>query len=200
MLRLPAVLASRYRLATAHEVHSWSFGLVKTIRYAEAVGWEQRVSTLDDQRIFGPIRDFECACGKYWGSEFRGMICDWCGVKVTGREVRRRRFGHIELLTPIPHPLGDESELISAVPVLPAVFFESPEGKDLRSAYETLIQAAAAESGDDLISGMSHLIECLLPVVIMAHEWHLAESSVLARGLVVESRDEASESGPAAEF
>ncbi len=190
MLRLPAVLASRYRLATAHEVHSWSFGLVRTIRHPAAIRWEQRVGTLDDQRIFGPTRDLECACGKYWGAECRGMICDRCGVKVTVREERRRRFGHIELPISIPHPLGDESELVSAVPVLPAIFFESPAGKDLSRAYEGLIQAVTVESQTDIVAGLSRLIDCLLPVVTLAHEWDLTESSVLARGLVLESREE----------
>jgi hypothetical protein len=198
MLRLPAVLTSRYRLAAAREVHTWSFGQVKTIRRPAASGWEQCVGTLDDQRIFGPVRDFECACGKYWGADFRGMICDRCGVKVTVREERQRRFGHIDLPVSISHPLGDESELVAAVPVLPAVFFESSAGRDLGHAYEELVQAVTTESSADLVTDLRHLVDCLLPVVTLAHEWALAESLVLARGLVLESRDEPAERGATA--
>jgi hypothetical protein len=193
MLRLPVALASRYRLATAREVHSWSFGQVKALRRPAAGGWEQRVGTLDDQRIFGPIRDFECACGKYRGPAYRGMICDRCGVKVTLPEERRRRFGHIDLPASIPHPLGDESELVAAVPVLPAAFFESPAGIELGRVYEELTRAAIQESGTDLIAGLRRLVDCLLPVAVLAHEWALAESAALARGLVLEFRDEGAE-------
>jgi hypothetical protein len=199
MLRLPPVLNARYRLATSSEVHSWSFGLVKTVRRPPAISWEQCIGTLDDQGIFGPLRDFECACGKYWGAEYRGMICDRCGVKVTVREQRRRRFGHIELLDSIPHPLGDESDMVGAIPVLPAVFFESPAGRDLRRAYEDLIEAVTAESWTDIVAGLKYLVDYLLPVATLAHEWDLAESSILARGLILEIQNEGAESDFVAE-
>jgi DNA-directed RNA polymerase beta' subunit len=55
------------------------------------------------ERIFGPEKDWECACGKYRGMKYKGMICDRCGVKVTHSRVRRKRMGHIELAAPIVH-------------------------------------------------------------------------------------------------
>jgi hypothetical protein len=189
MLRLPPTLGTCYRLATPHEVHSWSFGAVKAVRRPDAVGWEQCVFTLDDQRIFGPLRDDQCLCGKYQGTRYRGMICDRCGVKVTTREERRTRFGHVDLPAPVPYPLGDESDLVAAVPVLPAAFRECPAGGGLANAYEELVQAAAAESRDDLAAGLRRLTDCLLPVLTLAHDWALPQSSVLARGLILESRN-----------
>jgi hypothetical protein len=191
MLRLPAVMAADYRLATAREVHSWSFGQVRAVRDPGATGWEERFGTLDDPRVFGPVRDFECACGRYRGAAHRNMICDRCGVKVTTRGERRRRFGHIDLPEPVPHPLGDGSELVGAVPVLPAAFFESPAGRALAGAYEELVRAAARQSADDLRIGLKGLVDCLLPAVVLAHEWAVAESPVLARGLVLETREAA---------
>src|SRR5262245_50451778 len=186
MLRLPELLAAHYRLATAREVHSWSFGLVNAVRRPGRVGWEQRLGTLDDERIFGPTRDMECACGKYRGPAYRGMICDRCGVKVTTPEVRRRRFGHIDLPSPVPHPLGDETDLVSAVPVLPGAFLESPAGGGMARTYEAMVEAAADESRAGLSAGLQRLVDCLLPAMVTVHEWGLAESPVLARGLMLE--------------
>ena len=55
------------------------------------------------ERIFGPERDWECSCGKYKGTKYKGIICDRCGVKVTHSRVRRKRMGHINLAAPIVH-------------------------------------------------------------------------------------------------
>jgi DNA-directed RNA polymerase beta' subunit len=55
------------------------------------------------ERIFGPERDWECACGKYKGTKYKGIICDRCGVKVTHSRVRRKRMGHINLAAPVVH-------------------------------------------------------------------------------------------------
>jgi len=56
------------------------------------------------ERIFGPTRDYECACGKYKGRKYERQVCERCGVEVTRSSVRRERMGHIELGTPIVHP------------------------------------------------------------------------------------------------
>ncbi len=191
MLRLPPALAAGYRLATAREVYARSFGSVKAVRRPDAVGWEQCVGTLDDQRAFGPLRDFCCACGKYEGTAHQGMICDRCGVKVTRSDERRRRFGHVDLPVAVPHPLGDESSAgwVTAVPVLPAAFRESAAGVELARAYEELVQAVVTESRAGLATGLRRLVDCLLPIATAAHEWDLAEAPVLAYGLVLERRE-----------
>src|SRR5262249_39107896 len=88
MTSLPPFLAARYRFATTHEIRSWSFGVVRSRRTPDTTDWREQRGTLDDRQIFGPLREFECACGKYRGQEYRGMICDRCGVKITSPAVR----------------------------------------------------------------------------------------------------------------
>ena len=81
----------------------WSFGEVKkpeTINYRT---YRPEKDGLFCERIFGPEKDWECACGKYRGMKYKGMICDRCGVKVTHSRVRRKRMGHIELAAPVVH-------------------------------------------------------------------------------------------------
>ncbi len=90
-------------LASPNDVRSWSFGEVRkpeTINYRT---YRPEKDGLFCERIFGPERDWECACGKYKGTKFKGIICDRCGVKVTHSRVRRKRMGHINLAAPCVH-------------------------------------------------------------------------------------------------
>src|SRR5205809_5135009 len=89
--------------ARPHDIRSWSFGEVKkpeTINYRT---YRPEKDGLFCERIFGPEKDWECACGKYRGMKYKGMVCDRCGVKVTHSRVRRKRMGHIELAAPVVH-------------------------------------------------------------------------------------------------
>ncbi|MCC6680863.1 MAG: DNA-directed RNA polymerase subunit beta' [Phycisphaeraceae bacterium] len=93
----------KINLASPNDIRSWSFGEVKkpeTINYRT---YRPEKDGLFCERIFGPERDYECACGKYKGTKFKGIICDRCGVKVTHSRVRRKRMGHINLAAPIVH-------------------------------------------------------------------------------------------------
>src|SRR6266567_1656164 len=95
--------AVRISLASPHDIRSWSFGEVKkpeTINYRT---YRPEKDGLFCERIFGPEKDWECACGKYRGMKYKGMICGRCGVKVTHSRVRRKRMGHIELAAPVVH-------------------------------------------------------------------------------------------------
>ena len=95
--------AVQIRLASPNDIRSWSFGEVKkpeTINYRT---YRPEKDGLFCERIFGPERDWECACGKYKGTKHKGIICDRCGVKVTHSRVRRKRMGHINLAAPIVH-------------------------------------------------------------------------------------------------
>src|SRR5271163_1947277 len=95
--------AVRISLASPGDIRSWSFGEVKkpeTINYRT---YRPEKDGLFCERIFGPEKDWECACGKYRGMKYKGMICDRCGVKVTHSRVRRKRMGHIELAAPVVH-------------------------------------------------------------------------------------------------
>ena len=90
-------------LAGPNDIRSWSFGEVRkpeTINYRT---YRPEKDGLFCERIFGPERDWECACGKYKGTKFKGIICDRCGVKVTHSRVRRKRMGHINLAAPAAH-------------------------------------------------------------------------------------------------
>lgn len=95
--------AVKISLARPHDIRSWSMGEVKkpeTINYRT---YRPEKDGLFCERIFGPEKDWECACGKYRGMKYKGMICDRCGVKVTHSRVRRKRMGHIELAAPVVH-------------------------------------------------------------------------------------------------
>ncbi len=90
-------------LASPNDIRSWSYGEVKkpeTINYRT---YRPEKDGLFCERIFGPERDYECACGKYRGTKYKGIICERCGVKVTHSRVRRKRFGHINLAAPTVH-------------------------------------------------------------------------------------------------
>ncbi len=91
------------RLASPEDVRKWSYGLVtkpETINYRTQ---KPEKDGLFCERIFGPVKDWECYCGKYKRVRFKGIVCDKCGVEVTLSRVRRERMGHIELAAPVAH-------------------------------------------------------------------------------------------------
>src|SRR5256885_14856501 len=95
--------AIRISLASPEKILSWSFGEVKkpeTINYRTS---KPERDGLFCAKIFGPIKDYECLCGKYKRLKHRGVICEKCGVEVTLAKVRRERMGHIELASPVAH-------------------------------------------------------------------------------------------------
>ena len=96
-------LSIRLKLASPDEILNWSFGEVikpETINYRTQ---RSEPEGLFSEKIFGPEKDFECYCGKYRKIRYKGIICDRCGVEVTRSIVRRERFGHIKLASPVSH-------------------------------------------------------------------------------------------------
>src|SRR6056297_2879840 len=94
---------TKITLASPERILSWSFGEIKkpeTINYRT---FKPERDGLFCARIFGPIKDYECLCGKYKRMKYRGIICEKCGVEVTLAKVRRERMGHIELASPVAH-------------------------------------------------------------------------------------------------
>ena len=90
-------------IASPERIRSWSYGEVKkpeTINYRT---FKPERDGFFCARIFGPIKDYECVCGKYKRMKYRGVICEKCGVEVTLSKVRRDRMGHIELASPVAH-------------------------------------------------------------------------------------------------
>src|SRR5579862_1889526 len=93
----------RIGIASPDEIRHWSYGEVKkpeTINYRT---FKPERDGLFCEKIFGPVKDWECHCGRYKKVKFKGIICDRCGVEVTRSKVRRERMGHIELAAPVCH-------------------------------------------------------------------------------------------------
>ena len=93
----------RISIASPEKILSWSYGEIKkpeTINYRT---FKPERDGLFCARIFGPIKDYECLCGKYKRMKYKGIICEKCSVEVTLSRVRRERMGHIELAAPVAH-------------------------------------------------------------------------------------------------
>jgi len=95
--------ALEIKIASPDTILSWSHGEIKkpeTINYRSL---KAEKDGLFDEKIFGPIKDYECYCGKYKRARYKGIVCDKCGVEVTHSRVRRERMGHIDLAAPVAH-------------------------------------------------------------------------------------------------
>jgi DNA-directed RNA polymerase subunit beta' len=95
--------AVRICLPSPEKIREWSHGEVKK---PETINYRTQKPEKDGlfcEKIFGPVRDWECHCGKYKRIRYRGIICDRCGVEVTQKSVRRERMGHIALAVPVVH-------------------------------------------------------------------------------------------------
>jgi DNA-directed RNA polymerase subunit beta' len=100
---IPDTGAISIQLASPEIIRSWSFGEVtkpETINYRT---FKPEKDGLFCEKIFGPVKNWECSCGKYKRIRYRGVVCDRCGVEVTHSKVRRERMGHIELAVPVVH-------------------------------------------------------------------------------------------------
>ena len=103
MLDVNKIKALKISIASSDKIREWSYGEVKkpeTINYRTL---RPERDGLFCEKIFGPTKDFECACGKYKRVKYKNIVCDRCGVEVTRSKVRRERMGHIELATPVSH-------------------------------------------------------------------------------------------------
>ncbi|BCW97633.1 MAG: DNA-directed RNA polymerase subunit beta' [Armatimonadota bacterium] len=93
----------RIGIASPDEIRSWSCGEVKKPETINYRSFKPERDGLFCEKIFGPVKDWECHCGRYKKVKFKGIVCDRCGVEVTRSKVRRERMGHIELATPVCH-------------------------------------------------------------------------------------------------
>ena len=157
-------------IASPDKIRSWSFGEVKkpeTINYRT---FKPERDGLFCSRIFGPVKDYECLCGKYKRMKYRGIICEKCGVEVTTSKARRERMGHIELAAPVAH-IWFLKSLPSRISILLDVtlkelekilYFEAyivtDPGMSPFSKYETLSEEqyykAVDEYGEDSFTAM----------------------------------------------
>lgn len=103
MLEARSTETMQITLASPEKIRDWSYGEVlkpETINYRTL---KPEKDGLFCEKIFGPQKDFECACGKFKRVRYKGVICDKCGVEVTRSKVRRERMGHVELAAPVSH-------------------------------------------------------------------------------------------------
>jgi len=98
------------KIASPEEILSWSYiegnKSYGEIIKAETINYRTQKPEkegLFSEQIFGPVKDYECSCGKYKGAHYKGIVCDRCGVTITRSFVRRERMGHIKLATPVVH-------------------------------------------------------------------------------------------------
>ena len=139
------IAALQLRVASPEKILSWSYGEVKkpeTINYRTL---KPERDGLFCAKIFGPIRDYECLCGKYKKMRYKGVVCEKCGVEVTTSKVRRNRMGHIDLIAPVAH-IWYVSSLPSRIGTLLGV-----KMKDLERVlyYEAYIVKSPGEASYD---------------------------------------------------
>ena len=174
-MKLPEPFDRDFRAATNSEIRSWSFGRITKQRVSQSASLDDAIGTLADQRIFGPSVANRCPCGKY-GSEYIGMICDICGVKVTHIGERRKRFGHVEFGSgSVNHPF-DSSVSIDCFPVIPATYLESQTGNQLCGYYEQLLSNPDA---------LMPLVEFLSKMAAASLEWNTEDASIFTRGIAL---------------
>ena len=185
---IPVSMQNNFRIAGTKDIRSWSYGALTARRHAGATFLDHVRGTLHDQRIFGPVRDYRCACGKFSGERYALMICDRCGVKITTRSSRSTRLGHIDFTSAVQHPLDAETEIL-CFPVVPADFIESIGGRQLPELYEELIESNQQNDVRHLSQIASAIVELLTPVVVMLHAWNISPAcKTLAHGIGLESR------------
>lgn len=97
------IASVKVRVASSEVIRNWSSGEVKKAETINYRTFKPEREGLFCERIFGPVKDYECACGKYSGKKYEGTVCEKCGVRVESKDARRRRFGHIELAAPVTH-------------------------------------------------------------------------------------------------
>jgi DNA-directed RNA polymerase subunit beta' len=95
--------AIRIRVASPEKIRSWSYGEVKKPETINYRSFKPERDGLFCAKIFGPIKDWECNCGKYKRMKHRGIVCDKCGVEVIQSKVRRERMGHFEVASRVAH-------------------------------------------------------------------------------------------------
>ena len=143
--------AVQVKLASPERILSWSTGEVKkpeTINYRTL---KPERDGLFCAKIFGPINDYECLCGKYKKMRYKGVVCEKCGVEVTTSKVRRERMGHIELVTPVAH-IWYVSNLPSRIGTLLSIKMKDLERILYYEAYVVYTSGEAPVSAGDVLT------------------------------------------------
>ena len=180
-MELPIEIFDDYELADGRVVRSWSFGAVTRTRESEKVaGPNPMRSSLGDQAIFGPVRDDHCVCGKYVGSQYIGIICDRCGVKLGPAALRRQRFGHINLAAQIAHPIAGRRWALDALPVPPAFYQETGLLVGLDERYEAILRYNDSKSAEKIEAVFAEITAQVVPVFLQARQKQTEEETLFA--------------------
>jgi hypothetical protein len=169
--------------ATSRDVESWSYGAVVNRRPGALSNWSARKGSLLDEAIFGPTVDYQCSCGKYSGKATAAGICETCGVKITSRQARWKRFGHINLLVPVRYEVFDLVNEIESFPVLPAAIRGSNGGAGVDDLYEAMIDANITNQRASVEHVCQEICALISPVVLTMIEWNLEDAQLLAKGI-----------------
>lgn len=178
----------RYIAATSEQVRTWSRGALKRRlrKFEHPEDWTQVQGTLWDQRIFGPKESYRCACGRFDGQEYSGAVCPICNVTAMWKSGRRFRFGHINLMSKIPHPYFAEAEPVDALPVAPAIYWESPSRRMLADAYEEVLhQALILAPATDIAGAFGVVLAHLEEFYVHAPLWDPYERERIARAMLL---------------
>ena len=168
------------------EVLRRSFGLVREASFPCPQEREQRRGTLFDPAIFGPERDWECACGAMAGKEHKDSICSFCGVRVGhARSLRETRFGHVVLREAVAHPMFEGCS-IDVLPVLPIAYRTDTGEADLDYLYSRVVRAASPREKKTRGSDRE-VADSVSQAVAALFENEKLERPIVAEGRVVKS-------------
>jgi hypothetical protein len=146
------------RALDSEAVRRRSYGRIIRIASDNLADWIAAEHTLFDPRIFGPSRDWRCECGKLCGEANDGMVCASCGVVVgIAEQLRHDRFGHIDLVRSVQHPLLMEGATIRSLPVLPVGYRSDLDKRDLNYLYNAVLRANLLEPSGDRTTNVPSL-------------------------------------------
>jgi hypothetical protein len=180
-----------YQAATSDDIRLWSSGSVKRrLRpFENRHDWHDVAGTIWDERIFGPVSDWRCPCGRFDGSENARVVCPICGVRIAASVSRKIRMAHINLPVKIPHPFVADAERIDAIPIVPAYYWQTVAGEPLAKAYEEVVhQSLTTPSVEDLVGAYGVVIAHVEALFEHAPESDPDERERLARGLAMKLR------------
>jgi hypothetical protein len=172
-----------FRPASRPDLSSLAWGVITSPRVS-SIRWQDRKGTLDDQSIFGPVKDYHCFCGMCARKELEGIVCTKCWTIIEASEVRKSKFGIIFLEDSIPHPFEECPTDLWVIPVLPAAFRERL--RTLDSLYDDILRSR--NDSDKVRYGFRQIITVIWPLFLASTDPETR--IILARGIALMPRHE----------
>jgi len=161
-IELEKKLSKLLRPATDDEILGCSYGTITKARTNLSAAER---ATITSERIFGPIKDYTCSCGKYTGVKLKGVICDQCGVEITTADQRAWRMGHIDLAIGIPSPISNIDQRISVIAVLPPKYLITAGLSCVSNCYDDIVNCAAKADYRGVKTAYYSLAEEIVPLL-----------------------------------